>query len=549
MSTSTLLSPGDRCDGHEIIRHLATGRFAEVYAARTTSTGDVRALKIMAEPGDEEHRARFAREGEALALLKHHPNVVGLHDAGTWGGRSWLSLELVPGVSLRRMLSDGSPPSLDEILDIFQRVSAGLAEVHGRGIVHRDLCLENILVAPGVDGAVVKVIDFGSAAYLSDASGPAAGVGTAQDPQVCSARYLAPEVACGEPATPSADIYALGLLLYEALAGEHPMGDAPRDALSAARWHVRGEARPLRELASWVPPRLEAFVHQAIEKDPADRPARMLVINARLLRERVFLQGALQAARDGAFDAHPFAPASTSAPAPASTPMAVAPDEEAPDTSSDTVRDPAPAGAYDERDQPVCTVPSPVVIGEDAGGRWPLLPVPSLASVAGERAGLIPTPSLPPPSEPAISTWIPLAPAPVEPSVVSAAARSTDAPVERTARPSPVAPRRTLAVIGAGIVVLAASVATVAFLGGWTGASPPAASTPRPAVATAPRATARSSARASSPATTPPSASASTSASALKPSPTSPPMTPASARTRALPPQIKPWNAPPAPRR
>ncbi len=229
---STRLQPGDCCAGHEIVQHLSTGGSAEVYAARLPS-GELRALKIMAveRAAAPSLPARFAQEGEALALIVH-PSVVRFYDAGVWEDRVWLSLELAPGETLGRRLRARGRPPLDDLLPWIQQACEGLAEAHRVGVFHRDLTPENLLVMPG---GAVKVIGFGMAKLR------AWGVATTREQQIGSAKYRPPEQVRGAPAQASMDVYAIGQVLYEALAGEHAMGDAPRSMIDVVAWQLSGQ--------------------------------------------------------------------------------------------------------------------------------------------------------------------------------------------------------------------------------------------------------------------------------------------------------------------
>jgi serine/threonine protein kinase len=286
---STLLQPGDRCAGHEILRHLATGGTAEVYLARLP-TGELRAFKIMKAPGAAKRQARFAQEGEALAMIVH-PSVLRVYDADAYGEQVWLSLEMFEGETLAQKFRAGRMP-LDDLLHVIQQVCDGLAEAHRVGIVHRDLTPDNILVGPG---GTVKVFDFGIAKLVEF------GVETTSEQQIGTARYMAPERARDDSASPRMDVYSLGLVLYEGVGGEEAMGPEPRNMMGIVRWHIWGQPRPLRELAPGVSSELAALVHQMLAKDPADRPGSMLEVQARLREERTRLRAPqLRAARNAA---------------------------------------------------------------------------------------------------------------------------------------------------------------------------------------------------------------------------------------------------------
>jgi serine/threonine-protein kinase len=191
-----------------------------------------------------------------------HPSVVRLYDAGACGSQVWLSLEMVEGETLAQKLRAGRPP-LADILHWIQQACDGLAEAHRVGVVHRSLTPDNILVMPG---GAVKVIDFGMAKLRSW------GVATTRDLQVGAALYAPPEQTRGADAHASMDVYALGHVLYEAIAGEHAIGVRACTPIVAVAWHINERPRPLHERAPEVPPDIEQLVHEAIDKDPEKRP-------------------------------------------------------------------------------------------------------------------------------------------------------------------------------------------------------------------------------------------------------------------------------------
>lgn len=285
----TLLQPGDRCGDHQILRHLGTGGRAEVYAA-LGPTREPRALKLFAATGDRaaKAQARLAQEAEALSMIVH-PNVVRFYDAGVWQGRVCISLELIEGETLRHKLEAGERrPPLVEVLRWIYQACCGLAAAHALNVVHRALAPDQILVTPS---GVVKVIGFGLAKFNE------LGVKTTSlEQQVGTAKYMAPEVAQCAPADPTMDIYSMGHVLYEAIAGVHAMGSHPRSMPSVVTWQLSERPAPLRSLAPDVSSGLEALVHQALEKNPAARPESMEVLCERLLAEIAELSAPLRRA-------------------------------------------------------------------------------------------------------------------------------------------------------------------------------------------------------------------------------------------------------------
>ena len=237
-----ILNPGDRCDVYEVIHSLGTSGIAELYLVREPF-GEPCVLKMMAAPGADKQRLRFAQEGVVLAKIAH-ANVVRVFGAGTWGEHAWLAIERFGGHTLGDRLRVGGPPPLDDLLGWVQQVCSGLAEAHRLGIVHRNLTPESVVLGPG---GLVKVTDFGMAKLASF------GVVTTSDHQIGSVLYTSPEQLIDkEEIGPRADLYGLGVLLYEAITGVHPMGPGSPNTMQIVSWHLDERAAPLSLAALYV---------------------------------------------------------------------------------------------------------------------------------------------------------------------------------------------------------------------------------------------------------------------------------------------------------
>lgn len=266
--------PGDRVGGYELLSVLGEGAQASVFEAVRTHDGLRAALKVLAPERRAQPRlaARFRREAE-LARTVRHPNLVGfieLVEPDTPPGALAYAMELVGGRSLRARLEQGAVSTVEEAVAIGLGLARGLQALHGAGVVHRDLKPENVLIEEvGEDlAARVKILDYGVAsggagAEPEDAEPAAGWVGTP--------RYMAPEQAAGFAVDARADLFALGVILFEMLSGEHPHeGDTLaaiiRAKLEAAPKVTIGHAREV------LPVALTELVDACLERRPEGRP-------------------------------------------------------------------------------------------------------------------------------------------------------------------------------------------------------------------------------------------------------------------------------------
>ena len=212
---------------------------AVVYKAQDLALGRLVAVKILREPhtNDPDFLARFQQEARAAANLAH-PNIVTVHDFGRDGGRNYIVMEYIEGKDLKTLIKEGSPFKPDRALDIAIQICAGIGYAHRAGLVHCDVKPQNILVTP--DGRV-KVTDFGIAKAMASIQ-----PGETTDVVWGSPQYYSPEQAAGEAPTPASDVYSIGIVMYEMLAGRLPFVASTQQAL--AMMHLRDE-----------PPRLTLF--------------------------------------------------------------------------------------------------------------------------------------------------------------------------------------------------------------------------------------------------------------------------------------------------
>jgi serine/threonine protein kinase len=263
---------GQRLGPYRIEARLGQGGMGVVFRASRDRDGGVVALKVLREElaADPAFRRRLAHEARAAAGVDH-PNLAPVLEAGEAGGRLYLAVRFVDGRSLAQRLAAG-PLAVPELLRLAAEVGAGLDALHRRGIVHRDVKPGNILLA--ADGTAV-LGDFGLA------KGRAWTVLTRPGQVLGTLDYLAPELIRGEPATPLSDLYALGCVLYEGLAGAPPF--AGRGVLRVGMAHLQEEPGDPAAGRDDVPAALSWTVRQALAKDPARRPTGAAAL-ARMLR-------------------------------------------------------------------------------------------------------------------------------------------------------------------------------------------------------------------------------------------------------------------------
>lgn len=264
--------------GYEIEGELGRGGMGVVYKARHAKLNRVVALKMArgARVGERE-LIRFLAEAEAVAAVKH-PNVVQVYDYGETDGQPYMALEFCAGGSLSDRVKDGKRMDAVAAASLVAKVAAGVAVAHGQGIVHRDLKPGNILLDAADEP---KVADFGIAKRAGrDLTETQAMMGTPD--------YMAPEQAGGKAkfVGPPADVWALGIILYECLTGTKPFtAESANEVLAKV---LMSESPPLTKLAGGISPDLNLIYRKCLEKNPADRYPSAHELSDDLLR---FLRG------------------------------------------------------------------------------------------------------------------------------------------------------------------------------------------------------------------------------------------------------------------
>jgi serine/threonine-protein kinase len=250
---------------YEIEEVVGSGGMATVYRAHDRLLERRVALKILHEHfvRDADAVERFQREARSVAQLAH-PNIVTVIDRGEDDGRPYIVFEYVEGENLKQHLARRGALPAPEALDLALQVALALEAAHDRGVVHRDVKPQNVILA---EEGRAKVTDFGIARARD--TGAITVTGTVMG----TSDYIPPEQAQGEPAGEQGDVYSLGVVLYELLTGEVPY--EAENPVAVAMRHVHDPVPSARERRPDVPPRVDAIVRRALAKDPDQRYASM----------------------------------------------------------------------------------------------------------------------------------------------------------------------------------------------------------------------------------------------------------------------------------
>ena len=245
---------------YEILELIGTGGMAVVYKARCHRLNRLVAIKILKDEfaRDEEFRRRFNAEGEAVAMLSH-PNIVQVYDVSSSDSANFIVMELVTGISLRQYMEKKGVLNWKETLHFAMQIAKALEHAHSKGIVHRDIKPHNVMV---LKNGSVKVADFGIARVMSKSN-------TLTKEALGSVHYISPEQAKGGRVDNRSDIYSLGIVMYEMIAGRVPYdGESP---VGVAIQHINGGAVLPSRINPNIPQRLEKIIMRAMALDPEDR--------------------------------------------------------------------------------------------------------------------------------------------------------------------------------------------------------------------------------------------------------------------------------------
>ena len=260
--------PGETLGRYQMLEQIGAGGTGVVYRASDKRLKREVAVKVLVEPfgADPERLARLTQEAQAVAALSH-PNILTLHDVGSERGLWYTVTELLHGQTLRARMSHGPLPT-GEAIEYAIDIAHGLAAAHAKDIVHMDLKPENIMVT---DDGWVKILDFGVARIVAPTPSGDDQTTRTDRPQVAGGTlgYMSPEQVCGERVDPRSDLFALGTIMYEMLAGRHPF--QRQSSVSTIAAILRDDPPPIVSINPAVSSALDRIVRRSLKKSPSDR--------------------------------------------------------------------------------------------------------------------------------------------------------------------------------------------------------------------------------------------------------------------------------------
>lgn len=257
-----MFTKGDKInDRYEIIKLIGEGGMANVYLAYDTILERKVAVKVLRGDlaDDEKFVRRFQREALSASSL-NHPNIVEMYDVGEDKGNFYIVMEYIDGKTLKQLIKKRGHLTVPEAIDIMVQLTEGLATAHNSYIIHRDIKPQNIMI---LEDGLVKITDFGIAMAINAADL------TQTNSVMGSVHYLPPEQAAGKGSTIKSDIYSLGILFYEMLAGTMPFRG--ETAVEIALKHIKEEMPSIRKVNSKVPQSVENIIFKCTAKNPKNR--------------------------------------------------------------------------------------------------------------------------------------------------------------------------------------------------------------------------------------------------------------------------------------
>jgi eukaryotic-like serine/threonine-protein kinase len=290
---------GSKVSHYRILEKIGAGGMGEVYLAEDMKLGRKVAIKILSEEytTNKDRLHRFEQEAAAASNL-NHPNILTIHEVGTDDGHHFIATEYIDGVTLRRKAAE-APVEIKEILDIAIQIASALEEAHAAGIVHRDIKPDNVMVRRN---GYVKVLDFGLAKLtetvdrtpLDPDAATRVLVQTDAGVVMGTSHYMSPEQARGKHVDARSDIWSLGVVIYEMVAGRTPFsGETSTDVIVSI---TQKDPPPLARFAPSVPPELDWIVNKALRKDRDERyqTIKELLTDLRRVKQRLEFEQELE---------------------------------------------------------------------------------------------------------------------------------------------------------------------------------------------------------------------------------------------------------------
>ena len=267
----------------EIAQMIGEGGMAQVYRAYDPQINRSVALKILKDEhcADEEHTSRFIKEGKAAGALTH-PNIVTIYDVGNVDDVPYIMMELLEGENLGDIMRKGQRIPQEVVIDLAIQIASALDYAHKKGVIHRDLKPDNIMM--GADGASAKIADFGIARVEETGSAESTQVGM----MLGTPRYMSPEQACGTTIDSRSDLFTLGVILYEMITGQKAFDAETIPTLIMQI--VQKDPVPIRQINSHAPVGLQKIVAKLLQKKPEKRFQSGAELMAALERERLAAQ-------------------------------------------------------------------------------------------------------------------------------------------------------------------------------------------------------------------------------------------------------------------
>lgn len=253
---------GKRLDGrYELLELIGVGGMADVYKARDITEDRVVAVKILKTEyiGSEDFIRRFRNESKAIALLSH-PNIIKIYDVGFTDRLQFIVMEYIDGITLTEYMTKQGALKWRDVVHFSTQILKALQHAHDRGIVHRDIKPQNVML---LSDGTIKVMDFGIARFNRETDK------TMSEKAIGSVHYISPEQARGEVTDERSDIYSVGVMMYEMLTGIKPFdGDSP---VAIALMHMQSQPTKMSEINNSIPEGLEEITEKAMQKEPSGR--------------------------------------------------------------------------------------------------------------------------------------------------------------------------------------------------------------------------------------------------------------------------------------